>query len=135
MQTQTINETKLTLEQVARRNEWTERLRAGDLKQTQGTLWDDQADGERSYCCLGVACLLRPDLVGETAALLDGSGRITGHLKAYTNDGIGATTMSPVARDLGLSERDCYYLAHLNDSGSTFAEIADVIDAETARRS
>jgi hypothetical protein len=38
------------------KKKWVSALRSGDFTQTTGTLRDVDAEGNKSYCCLGVLC-------------------------------------------------------------------------------
>ena len=85
---------------------WLAALRSGEYKQCQGGL---KVDGR--YCCLGVLCVVQ----GETFVGL--------------NDAVLHTSDIPKKFSAGLSTMDQYNLADLNDEGVSFAEIADVIEA------
>lgn len=92
---------------------WVERLRNGTIPQIQGQL----AKGV-GRCCLGVACDIAVEL-----GVIDG----------YPS---GRGSLSDPVRDLmGLRHRFGQYgydrgLALENDSGSSFAKIADIIESE-----
>jgi hypothetical protein len=125
------------------KRQWLEALRDPDSKQTQGKLNDG-----RGMCCLGVACDISG--IGEWVARAYGSTMYeiaTGHYREEKG------LPDPVAKWLGLSTDPRHHpenpripglvtkdlaaysdsvgtitLAQLNDSGFTFAQIADVID-------
>lgn len=99
---------------------WVKALRSGEYKQAKGRLKEGDA-----YCCLGVACIVAtkggveevPEIayddvdldinfimVKEWIGLMDAQGRYEVGTKAY-------------------------YLASDNDSGLSFGEIADIIEA------
>src|SRR5262245_7943484 len=88
---------------------WVEALRSGKYKQCQNQMFD--GDG---YCCLGVAQLV----VGL---------EVRQHSKLLT---------LPAMEKLGLTYQNGYAegirksLANLNDAGTAFTEIADIIESE-----
>ena len=95
---------------------WLKALRSGDYKQTTGALY---ADG--GYCCLGVLC----DVLGAIPAA------------AKKDDFWGNFAILPanVAKRAGISENPVPSgytdsLADLNDSGSSFEDIADIIEQQ-----
>lgn len=114
---------------------WIEALRSGDYEQTRGAL----ARVGGGYCCLGVACDLAEANgvhlnVEVFPSVVDDSGMF-----AYS----GYTALLPpsVQEWLGLRTDggDFYYcdaydgagsLAEANDEGSTFDEIANIIESE-----
>ena len=106
------------------RRKWVEALRSGKYKQTTGTLRD--RDG---FCCLGVLCDISK--TGEWVKD-DGGWRYEG----YTD-----VLPKPVQQLVGLraqngnisrsTEPELEGLSEMNDAdGKSFAEIADVIEAE-----
>lgn len=134
--------------------QWLNALRSGEYQQTQGSLErleplepDGEYDGSDQwqntgapvgFCCLGVLCHLaykagivdRDDSVPSLGATYTStSGRADGSnaiLPQSVVDWSGLPDVNPNADGdpiNGLS------LASLNDRGSTFAEIADVIEA------
>jgi hypothetical protein len=112
---------------------WVEALRSGEYKQTTEVLRSREGD---CYCCLGVLCNLidpttwdrpffyagwswnnepgegLPELVAELYGIEEGPATVPSGEKITIRD---------------ISDDS---LAGLNDSGATFAEIADVIEAE-----
>lgn len=116
------------------KKQWVDALRSGKYKQTQSQLHDRQG----GYCCLGVLCDLHAQATG---------GNWTEHGYYMDQDEI---VPIPVADWAGLQpnerrvswnphklavhviapEKDgvSYNLTSLNDSGQTFAGIADVIE-------
>lgn len=118
--------------------QWVAALRSGDYQQGRTRLCSIQ-DGERFYCCLGVACdLYQREVGGLEEHIIKFPGR---EVVSY---GVGAFVAMPekVRKWVGLTdpsghigrppgrhmERDS--LAGLNDSGESFASIADVIESE-----
>lgn len=91
---------------------WVEALRAGEYTQTTGTLRD-----HTGYCCLGVAVKVLTSIADEEVR--------EDNLAQYPK----------VRRTLGLRDSWGTYdpnssLTEDNDSGKTFAEIADIIESE-----
>ena len=110
-------------EQADARYLWVEALRSGKYNQTSGTLKREKEDESYAYCCLGVACEIFPlgkwrETGGDSEAYITDS---------FANEFIG---MPPDSfYDLvGLSLNDAEELASANDSGSSFEEIADLIE-------
>jgi hypothetical protein len=116
------------------REQWTTALRSGDYKQGKTAL-HIKADADREeperFCCLGVLCDLaykagaveRNDLHGEYAY-----GARRGLNAAYLPREVIAWAGMPDGR--GTRPTGGAALFILNDEGSTFAEIADIIEAE-----
>lgn len=107
------------------RREWVKSLRSGEYEQGQGRL----RIGDE-FCCLGVACDL---LAKKGMARWNGGVAVCGesegdvHLPTVAGDFLGLKT--------GWGSFDCPVsgaasLVDLNDSGKTFAEIADIIESE-----
>lgn len=100
---------------------WVKALRSGEYKQGKHRL----RIGEE-YCCLGVACDLFQKAGG---ALTVRSGRF------YTYNNESMVLPNTVQEWLGLTGRAGQYnkgyeLSHDNDTGKSFAEIADIIESE-----
>lgn len=113
----------ITLEQQkANRKLWVEALRSGKYEQTRHTL--RTADG---FCCLGVLA----DIAGCEWSI------DTGH---YLADGCMRTAPNIARLFVGLADDEGNYpvdeddevnsLASLNDAGTPFAQIADIIESE-----
>jgi hypothetical protein len=100
---------------------WVAALRSGEYKQTRGQLVNDEGTG---HCCLGVACEV---FLKEPCHTLNDSWRERGAL-------YGAA--EPVRLWLGLRDEGGDFdtggssLAVENDTGKSFAEIADLIESE-----
>lgn len=119
------------------KTQWVQALRSGDYEQGKGVL---QGDGK--FCCLGVLCDL-----AEKAGVIEGEnaqhsrtdyeivrGYSDGYAHSFTQTEIlpmrvrdwAETDSSPtVTTDGGYRHSS---LAELNDEGSTFDEIADLIE-------
>lgn len=105
---------------------WLEALESGEYKQTVGTL-HNKTDG--GFCCLGVAakvvCNLNPQIFGveEDDVDKDLSGEV------YLHEG-DADDYNLVKSYLGLNSNQYNCVIEMNDSGSTFKDIADYIREE-----
>lgn len=98
-------------------DKWVKALRSGKYQQGRRAL----RTTDNKYCCLGVLC----DLVAsdEWSKSEDPDDPFYYH---------GPTSVMPDVRlcdDVGLDEDFSFDLAHANDAGSTFHEIADMIEA------
>jgi len=102
---------------------WVEALRSGDFKQTQGVLKD-----ERGHCCLGVACEIFKDelKITEEEHLRDGIifNKTSKVLPSVLRNHLG------LRHNNGSALNSKFSLAKMNDAGSTFHEIADVIEKQ-----
>lgn len=110
---------------------WVATLRSGAYKQGQGALHNLDRD---EYCCLGVACDMfdkaNPGVISQTSFVRSGPMEVFA----------GQTGVLPsvVQKWLGLSGREGSFnfdgkfssLTEQNDTGSTFEEIADLIESE-----
>jgi len=94
------------------RRRWVEALESGGYAQGLGYL----RDGDGQFCCLGVLC----DLVGEPWVYHDEMGW-------YSFDGRHGFPPPHVLEKVGISADVACELANMNDSGSSFMEIADHI--------
>ena len=115
--------TKFTKAQL---KEWTDALRSGRYKQGTSFLCSTAVAYEApSFCCLGVLCdLHRDDLEVdknsvESARLYDNEEQ---QLPQYLQDKFGISETGHLCRTSSKN------LATLNDAGSTFDEIADIIE-------
>ncbi len=107
------------------KKQWVAALRGGKYKQTKSTLRDE--DG---YCCLGVLCQLHSDIVGVAEFVKTGE---------YTYLDTPAVLPSEVRdwADIKFANGprvtingEILSLSHHNDTGRTFDQIADAIEAE-----
>jgi hypothetical protein len=108
------------------KQKWVSALRSGDYKQTQGRLHD-----ENGFCCLGVLCdLYRKENQLEWEPSI--------HSDAYMFQNMVADLPLSVVEWAGVEDSNPYVyvnggpftLADFNDRGSTFNEIADVIEKQ-----
>lgn len=113
-------------------------LRSGKYRQANGHLRLDDVNGDRSHCCLGVACeisglsewiqeegLSRGRYLDETAVL---PARVKEHFGFYSAG--GDTRLGTIA----IPGMDVQYrcLTEANDKGATFDQIADYIEKNWA---
>lgn len=111
---------------------WVAALRSGSYKQRNGRLRYTEGDLETKYCCLGVLCDIVKDELGlewvEQGTILGRTACIPNTICEYT----GVHAWGEFARtDNQCVERDNYKfsnLAHMNDNGFSFEEIAQVIE-------
>ena len=114
------------------RKKWIEALRSGEYKQGMGVLREE----DNKFCCLGVACDISG--LGEWKYDLEDSDGINlsyvieESVKKYSNDGL---LPLPVQFWVGLRSNagDAFEsgsLIQINDTGSSFKEVADFIEKE-----
>jgi hypothetical protein len=92
---------------------WLAALRSGEYRQGRGRLRDGDGD-VYAYCCLGVL-----------ADLIDSEG-----WDGCDNSWKGRMSYLPESLAAGLIQPETEALAVLNDSGASFAAIADVIEKD-----
>lgn len=118
------------------KDRWVTALRSGDYVQGQGSLRVEDADGAVSYCCLGVLCrVAQQELVeaGLTVKVND-RGRLTvdgatGTLTDAVADLFGMPNGTGALNDMPTDEKGRRpELTSLNDNGSTFDQLADLIE-------
>lgn len=103
---------------------WTAALRSGEYKQGRGQLKTRSPND--GYCCLGVLCDLYDKELWQTEEAVNGIVAIT-----YLGS---SSFLPPLVRawadidNCGTFDEDGRTLSSENDSGATFAEIADIID-------
>jgi hypothetical protein len=107
------------------KEQWVAALRSGKYQQARGVL-----AGPEGYCCLGVLC----EVAIESGLPVSVSRE--GDLTTYDQH----TALMPpqvyewatLKKSTGCSDGDFYtpdgYLANMNDSGASFAQIADLIE-------
>jgi len=108
------------------KQKWVDALRSGEYQQTKGRLHD-----ENGFCCLGVLC----DLYGKENNV---EWVISEYFGRYMFQNEGADLPFSVIKWSGIADSGppsddqmCIgTLAALNDGGSTFNEIADVIEKQ-----
>ena len=101
------------------KKQWIKALKSGDYKQTTGELKRSNIDHSRSFCCLGVLCDISGISTWEADnRYLEAKGILPNKVKEWAG----------MANDAGGFSYDNPSLIELNDSGSTFEEIADIIE-------
>ncbi len=100
------------------KREWVEALRSGKYKQTKGALRHGDA-----FCCLGVEC----EISGE-GRWAPGAGEWEFVGRGSDNRSYGDLP-DDLRGKIGLSIAAQVNLIRMNDTGSSFAEIADWIEA------
>jgi hypothetical protein len=94
---------------------WVDELRAENHAQTTGTLKRNLSDGKVGYCCLGVYV---EKVKGKKIKAVSSTSKKEGADKWY---GVCEKDILSYIRKLGVE---------MNDTGHTFAEIADMIETE-----
>lgn len=93
---------------------WVATLRSGNYRQGRSYLRDE----DNSCCCLGVLCdITRPTLWRQ----FDGT-------RVWTIESHSDFPSPGLLREWGLSVDQAHHLANMNDTGKSFAEIADFIE-------
>jgi hypothetical protein len=120
----------------ARKRAWVEALRSDAYRQGKGYLKTVTPDRGAEFCCLGVLCDLavKAGVIPEPVTVdgVDGYafGDAIAALPARVKEWAGLSHVNPpvdVPRRTSLADRTS--LASLNDNGSSFAKIADLIEA------
>jgi hypothetical protein len=106
--------------------EWTKALRSG--KYTQAT---EHLQTQNGFCCLGVLCdLHREQSGGEWTGSPAGGMAYKPHSGNDFDNALLPVSVRDWAGLNGVSPKTCgVYLTDRNDSGWTFSELADFIDA------
>ena len=114
--------------------EWIAKLRSGEVDQVQGVLAD--TDGGR--CCLGVLCDMAVEeditqrfLSDGGTAYSYGSLDLSDDRRDYHTLPLSVQIWAGIGDRFGMPQNifGAVALTDLNDNGKTFAEIADVIEA------
>lgn len=104
---------------------WTKALRSGEYKQTKEFLHHN--DG---FCCLGVLL----DVMVEGDWIRPIGNQIAWRFKLdETGETIVGLLPSKVRSDFNISAADERLLARMNDSGTSFEEIADWIESNLSK--
>ncbi len=112
------------------KEKWLAALRSGEYQQCAGALRRSDHHGNLTHCCLGVLCdLAAKDGIGKWEAehFISGGYRDIGLLTGEVVEWAGTQDYNP---DVVVDDAKGSNLAMLNDNGRTFAEIADVIEAQ-----
>jgi len=109
---------------------WIEALKSGKYKQTKGTLKNEQG-----YCCLGVLCAIYKEETGkgEFEDLRGNKNNKAFKVGDIIEEGVPPR---PVVKWAGMKEANPNInqggiyrpLAVINDQGSTFLELAEIIE-------
>lgn len=120
-----------TISQTLLRKKLVEALRSGEFTRTTGKLFDGE-----SYCCLGVACIV----AGKTFKFERRHNEPSfWHTKEEGRFGTDTVMSEAVRHAFGFKTTSGFFgdpdtfengLAIMNDFGSSFEEIADVIERE-----
>lgn len=115
----------------ANAEKWVDALNSGDWAQASMRLHWRVIEGiiEDRFCCLGVACKLYQDEVGDLQTRQNGSeikyDGMSGALPAKVREWLGLRTPTGI-----IPGDDPTSLTGYNDSGMSFKEIADIIEGE-----
>lgn len=115
------------------KQKWIEALRSGKYRQGEEWLYAKNPRGDERYCCLGILCVVNdipftsPDFDNYTVednwqfapATYDGRHTLDKYFELPEQDHMA---------EYGLGENEYTYLAHLNDIGQSFNDIADWIE-------
>lgn len=104
---------------------WVEALRSGVYEQGTGHL----RTSDNKYCCLGVLCDIWAQDVGVEWAVFADLFSIKGVILLPPSDVICWAGLQRQYPEVYLDDELCT-LSKLNDNGKTFAEIADLIEAQ-----
>ena len=120
------------------KEKWLTALRSGSYKQGQGSLHTKNLKGESKFCCLGVLVdqIKDPD---KGQAWEDGLKPmspsseatvpfITGNTKENYEERLHCDLSEEMTRQVGLNDYSTAKLIRMNDTGSSFEEIADHIE-------
>lgn len=133
------------------RKAWVDLLRSGQLKQGQYRLCSEDKNGKRCYCVWGVACKVFGDTFSKpcrSATVLDDNTVYDSDFKTKHSDDVEVMPIQ-VARAMGLfspplTRIDEVILPRhgfistlwiMNDDGTTFEELADIIEANKFTKS
>ena len=107
-----LRDTLLPIDQIPLWIAWSVALKSGNYHQGRYMM----VDSKGGYCCLGVLCQL------HGVNFIDFDDLETSNLEEFIDFGTSTCTLHPIATEIERS------FANTNDSGATFAEIAEVID-------
>lgn len=104
------------------KTEWVKALRSGEYKQGKGRLMLKDAEGNTTFCCLGVLCNILGMKANPAGMYRDKTQYSFGH--TYNASYPTTEVMSLV----GLTHDQARLLAIMNDDGNSFKAIADYIE-------
>jgi len=103
---------------------WLEALRSGKYQQGKNKL----RDSDDRFCCLGVAC----EVLNVSFVAVDGFFYYDGNAQISPVTVVNDIALYGASGDNADRRDDTKRLTYLNDHGKTFAEIADIIEADPA---
>lgn len=103
---------------------WVAALRSGNYRQGIGKLKQNDR-----YCCLGVACELYQQAVGDLWVRAEVTG-VTYYNNNNENLPDEVQKWLGLVSEWGANAADIEALTDKNDTGKSFAEIADIIESE-----
>lgn len=113
------------------KEKWVAELRGGKRLQGKGCLRQETLNHECEYCCLGVLAEIAVDegvARWDDNTLVGPDGRASaGYLIPAVMDWASVDSRDPVVKN---EVNRGMPLSSLNDSGKTFSEIADLIEAQ-----
>lgn len=121
----------MTQELGPNQRKWLAALRSGEYQQGKGQLCREQDDSDPKFCCLGVACML---FMKESSWKRNGSQK-----DMWLCAGLAGTAPKKVVEALGLKSSEGMDtwededLAHLNDTGRSFKQIARLLESNPSR--
>lgn len=111
------------------RQQWLDKLRGGEVKQAQGTL----RNYDNSMCCLGVLLdVAHPGMWSEKPVSYYGKSCYAHELATPDHGMLNSKTRIALGLDSGSFlniDEAAHILVKMNDGGTSFAEIADWIEA------
>lgn len=108
---------------------WVNELRNGGLQQTESDLAIVQDDEQMAYCCLGVLCKLQGRLREVDGVFRDDMSAYFLQEDNELEPIIGRQGYFRFGVEITVEGFDVISLADCNDSGLTFLQIADIIEA------
>ncbi len=109
---------------------WVTALRSGEYEQTDGQLRLTEETGTTSFCCLGVLCNLHAQAHPKIAAMNEDSEMYMGEEQTLPAEVMKWAGLNEVLGDTVIIGGRANKLAEHNDGGSSFAEIANAIEAQ-----
>ncbi len=108
---------------------WVAALRSGEYTQGKDRLRTNK-NGKTSFCCLGVLCNLHAQAHPEIAAKQTNPHKYLYHAEVLPNSVRAWAGLSNERGSVVKIDDSDGSLAYHNDTGATFAEIADAIEAQ-----
>lgn len=105
---------------------WVKALRSGKFKQWSGRLYVAEAEG---HCCLGVLCAINE----KSLTLKEQKEMFCGEAESLFSSIMDLTGIKDAEGQFIDLSGTIGNLAHLNDNGKSFTEIADIIEQNYKR--